>query len=89
MDVRAAVAGAAGKPLEVTTVQLEGPREGEVRRAASDLQIPHPGLGTGAFVTVSIGTCVATPAENITDTIERADKLMYAAKKGGRNRVWA
>src|SRR5665647_2545091 len=30
MDVRAAVAIAAGKPLEVTTVQLDGPRTGEV-----------------------------------------------------------
>src|SRR5690348_18349073 len=30
MDVRAAVAIAAGKPLEVTTVQLEGPKAGEV-----------------------------------------------------------
>ena len=30
MDVRAAVAFEAGKPLEVTTVQLEGPRSGEV-----------------------------------------------------------
>ena len=30
MDVRAAVATAAGKPLETTTVQLEGPRECEV-----------------------------------------------------------
>src|ERR1700750_28314 len=30
MDVRAALAVAAGKPLEITTVQLEGPREGEV-----------------------------------------------------------
>jgi len=30
MDVRAAVAMEAGKPLEVATVQLEGPREGEV-----------------------------------------------------------
>ena len=30
MDVRAAVATVAGNPLEVTTVQLEGPREGEV-----------------------------------------------------------
>src|SRR6201989_1173304 len=30
MDVRAAVATAAGKLLEITTVQLEGPREGEV-----------------------------------------------------------
>src|ERR1700755_3629924 len=30
MDVRAAVAVAAGKPLEISAVQLEGPREGEV-----------------------------------------------------------
>ncbi len=30
MDVRAAVAFEAGKPLEIATVQLEGPREGEV-----------------------------------------------------------
>src|SRR6185437_15350271 len=30
MHVRAAVAVAAGKPLEITTVQLDGPREGEV-----------------------------------------------------------
>ncbi|NJN52057.1 MAG: S-(hydroxymethyl)glutathione dehydrogenase/class III alcohol dehydrogenase [Gammaproteobacteria bacterium] len=30
MDVRAAVAHAAGKPLEVETVQLEGPKAGEV-----------------------------------------------------------
>src|ERR1700743_999732 len=30
MDVRAAVAVAADKPLEITTVQLEGPRAGEV-----------------------------------------------------------
>ena len=30
MDVRAAVAFEAGKPLEVTTVRLDGPRQGEV-----------------------------------------------------------
>jgi S-(hydroxymethyl)glutathione dehydrogenase/alcohol dehydrogenase len=30
MDVRAALAVAAGKPLEITTVQLEGPKAGEV-----------------------------------------------------------
>ncbi|MEL6282198.1 MAG: alcohol dehydrogenase catalytic domain-containing protein, partial [Pseudomonadota bacterium] len=30
MEVRAAVATKAGKPLEVTTVNLDGPREGEV-----------------------------------------------------------
>src|ERR1700674_607825 len=30
MDVRAAVALTAGQPLQITTVQLEGPRDGEV-----------------------------------------------------------
>src|SRR6201997_47591 len=30
MDVRAAIAWEAGKPLTIETVQLEGPREGEV-----------------------------------------------------------
>ncbi|HCX68364.1 MAG TPA: S-(hydroxymethyl)glutathione dehydrogenase, partial [Rhodobiaceae bacterium] len=30
MDVRAAVAFEAGKPLEIETVQLDGPKEGEV-----------------------------------------------------------
>ena len=30
MEVRAAVAHAAGKPLTIETVRLEGPREGEV-----------------------------------------------------------
>jgi Zn-dependent alcohol dehydrogenase len=30
MDVRAAVAIQAGKPLEIMTVQLEGPKAGEV-----------------------------------------------------------
>ncbi|RWB24732.1 MAG: S-(hydroxymethyl)glutathione dehydrogenase, partial [Mesorhizobium sp.] len=30
MDVRAVVATKAGKPLEIMTVQLDGPRDGEV-----------------------------------------------------------
>ncbi|HEY9879150.1 MAG TPA: alcohol dehydrogenase catalytic domain-containing protein, partial [Leptolyngbyaceae cyanobacterium] len=30
MDVKAAVAFEAGKPLSIETVQLEGPKEGEV-----------------------------------------------------------
>ena len=30
MDVKAAVAFQAGKPLSIETVQLEGPRDGEV-----------------------------------------------------------
>ena len=31
MDVKAAVAFEAGKPLSIETVQLEGPKEGEVQ----------------------------------------------------------
>jgi S-(hydroxymethyl)glutathione dehydrogenase/alcohol dehydrogenase len=30
MEVRAALGVKAGQPLEITTVQLDGPREGEV-----------------------------------------------------------
>src|SRR3546814_17639552 len=42
MDVRAAVAIEAGKPLEVTTVQLEGPREAEVLIEVKATGICHP-----------------------------------------------
>src|SRR3546814_9781024 len=41
MDVRAAVAVAAGKPLEVTTVQLEVPKEGEVLVEVKATRICH------------------------------------------------
>src|ERR1700751_4606378 len=41
MDVRAAVATAAGKPLEITTVQVEAPREGEVRVGVKATGVCH------------------------------------------------
>ncbi|MGO7522757.1 S-(hydroxymethyl)glutathione dehydrogenase, partial [Rhizobium brockwellii] len=41
MDVRAAVAVQAGKPLEVMTVQLEGPRAGEVLVDVKETGIFH------------------------------------------------
>jgi S-(hydroxymethyl)glutathione dehydrogenase / alcohol dehydrogenase len=52
MDVRAAVAFAPGKPLEVTTVKLEGPRAGEVLMAI----LGHEGAG----VVVDVGTGVTS-----------------------------
>ncbi len=59
MDVRAAVAFGAGKPLEIETVQLEGPKEGEVLVEVKATGICHTDAFTlsgedpeGAFPTI-------------------------------------
>lgn len=57
--------------------------------AVSELGIPHPALGPGRVVTVSIGAAIAQPDESLSDAILRADQSLYAAKRGGRNRVLA
>jgi diguanylate cyclase (GGDEF)-like protein len=38
-------------------------------------------------VTVSVGATMAVPAESPDDVVDRADRLMYTSKRGGRNRV--
>jgi diguanylate cyclase (GGDEF)-like protein len=38
-------------------------------------------------VTVSVGATLAIPAETPDELIDRADRLMYASKRAGRNRV--
>lgn len=57
--------------------------------AVSDLKIPHPGLGGGRVVTISVGIAPAIPAETLADAIQRADQSLYRAKRAGRNRVSA
>ena len=42
MDVRAAVAVQAGKPLEIMTVQLDGPRAGEYLFSKETVAIISP-----------------------------------------------
>ena len=38
-------------------------------------------------MTVSIGVTCLRPGEALEDTLERADRALYAAKAAGRNRV--
>jgi len=60
-----------------------------LRNAVHDLRIPHPGLGPGRTVSISIGACALAPEESISDALTRADKLLYKAKQAGRDRVAA
>lgn len=65
-----------------------------LREAVVALAIPHPGLGDGCCVTVSIGvTAVSggTVAVGVgtDDLLEAADAALYRAKGGGRDRVEA
>ena len=41
--------------------------------------------GKRIHVTASIGACMARPSDTCETLIERADRLMYASKNGGRN----
>lgn len=58
-----------------------------VRQAVAAL--PPERLGTESGVTVSVGVAVAAPGEDIAVVIERADRALFVAKRGGRDRVEA
>jgi diguanylate cyclase (GGDEF)-like protein len=53
------------------------------------LEIPHFTSKTTSHVTVSVGIAIgnAKTAPHFLKFFEAADKMLYAAKEGGRNRV--
>ena len=57
-----------------------------IREGLSAIALTHAG-GEPVFVTASFGLTSLDPDVNIEESIDRADKAMYAAKTAGRNRL--
>jgi len=62
----------------------------KVRTAIARLRLirRHDKLAIAPF-TISVGVAIRAPEEAVTALFDRADKALYEAKHGGRNRVIA
>ena len=74
-----------------TTLDMATALAESIRALVESLRLPHPRSSTSEWLTVSMG--VASIVPNQFDRIEQffvaADRMMYAAKDAGRNRVKA
>jgi diguanylate cyclase (GGDEF)-like protein len=70
---------------------LEGARQvaEALRRRILSLELPNQASELGGIVTVSCGVAAAEPADggDPQGLLTRADRALYQAKRGGRNRV--
>ncbi|RVT95176.1 diguanylate cyclase [Sphingomonas crocodyli] len=57
----------------------------------AELQIPHESSSCGEFITASLGVGTVVPSEDMSAVgfTEQVDQMLYAAKRGGRNRIEA
>ena len=60
-----------------------------LRRRVEELALPHDGNDALGVVTISLGVATVMPAREVEPThlVEQADRQLYRAKEGGRNRV--
>jgi PleD family two-component response regulator len=90
------------QPLEMLRMNIEScsfrlrrgedrrktPRETDRRAAPGRKAKPTKSATPGALsVTVSIGIAESKPRASVEQVIESADKALYVAKQGGRNRI--
>jgi len=61
----------------------------KIRAAAEAEAIPHAGRSVGGVVTLSLGVASIPPGSDLTalEKVAAADRALYRAKAGGRNRV--
>ena len=58
-----------------------------LRRMVEAIRIPFDGKELKVTVSIGVAEYPSTPAKNIDEMIEAADKALYRAKNDGRNRV--
>ncbi len=74
--------------LPETTLESAAAVASDIRKSVETKKIVQKSTGKDmGTVTLSLGVAQFSPGEQIADLLNRADACLYAAKRGGRNRV--